>query len=55
MGEALASNLRYAIGTTRAVLIFRENGYGRPLAEGFRRVAELSGITATYQGFKTPA
>jgi branched-chain amino acid transport system substrate-binding protein len=55
MGEALASNLRYAIGATRAVLIFRENGYGRPLAEGFRRVAELSGITATYQGFKTPA
>jgi branched-chain amino acid transport system substrate-binding protein len=55
MGEALASNLRYAMGATRAVLIFRENGYGRPLAEGFRRVAELSGITATYQGFKTPA
>jgi branched-chain amino acid transport system substrate-binding protein len=55
MGEALASNLRYAIGATRAAVIYRDNGYGRPIAEGFRRVAELSGVTATYQGFKTPA
>jgi branched-chain amino acid transport system substrate-binding protein len=55
MGQELASNLRYAIGATRAVLIFRENGYGRPLAAGFRRIAELSGITATYQGFTTAA
>jgi branched-chain amino acid transport system substrate-binding protein len=55
MGQALASNLRYVIGSTRAVVIHRDNGYGRPLAEGFRRIAELSGVTATYQSFKTPA
>jgi branched-chain amino acid transport system substrate-binding protein len=55
MGEALANNLRHALGATRAVVISRDNGYGRPVAEGFRRAAERLGIAATYQSFNTPA
>jgi branched-chain amino acid transport system substrate-binding protein len=55
MGEALANNLRYALGVTRAIVITRDNGYGRPIADGFRHAADRLGIAATYQSFATPA
>jgi ABC-type branched-subunit amino acid transport system substrate-binding protein len=55
MGEALANNLRHVLGATRAVVIHRDNGYGRPVAEGFRRAAERLGLAAEYQGFTTTA
>ena len=55
MGEALANYLRLALGGTRAAILFRDNGYGRPLAEGFRRAAERLGIAVTYRAFATIA
>src|SRR5262249_2988102 len=39
MGEAVANRLHYILGSTRAVVIYHDNGYGRPIAEGFRRAA----------------
>jgi ABC-type branched-subunit amino acid transport system substrate-binding protein len=55
MGEALANNLRYTLGGTRAVVIFRDNGYGRPIAAGFRSAAERNGISADYRSFGSAA
>src|SRR5271166_2248204 len=54
MGEALAHYPRHVLGGTRAVVIFRENGYGRPIATGFGRVAEQLGITVAYHTFTKP-
>lgn len=48
VGEALADYLRYALGGRRAWVIYSDDGYGQPLAHGFRRGAERLGITATY-------
>jgi branched-chain amino acid transport system substrate-binding protein len=55
MGSALAGYLRYGLDKRRAIVISRDNGYGRPIAEGFRRVAESLGIATTYYSFKTTA
>jgi branched-chain amino acid transport system substrate-binding protein len=52
-GEVLANYLRYILGGTRAVVVFKDDGYGRPVADGFKRAAERLGIAATYRGFKT--
>lgn len=51
MGEALANYLHYVLGGNRAVVLHRDNGYGRPIAAGFRRTAERLGLTATYHVF----
>src|SRR5262249_9129020 len=40
---------------TRAVVLFRDNGYGRPFADGFKAVAEREGIATTYHAFNTDA
>jgi ABC-type branched-subunit amino acid transport system substrate-binding protein len=55
MGEALANRLRYVLGATRAVVIYHDNGFGRPIAEGFSRAAGRLGLAATYYGFTTTA
>ena len=55
MGEAVANRLHYILGATRAVVIYHDNGYGRPIAEGFRRAAGRLGIAATYHAFTTTA
>jgi branched-chain amino acid transport system substrate-binding protein len=44
MGDALANYLHYVVGGTRAVVLYLDNGYGRPFADGFKRVAERHGI-----------
>jgi ABC-type branched-subunit amino acid transport system substrate-binding protein len=48
VGETLADYLRHALGGRRAVVIHSDDGYGQPLALGFRRGAERLGITAVY-------
>ena len=55
MGEAVANRLRYVLGTTHAVVIYHDNPFGRPNAEGFRNAAERLGIAATYHAFTTTA
>jgi branched-chain amino acid transport system substrate-binding protein len=52
-GEAMANYLRHILGGTRAAVVFREDGYGLPVAAGFRRVAERLGIRTTYHPFAT--
>jgi branched-chain amino acid transport system substrate-binding protein len=54
-GEVLANYLRHILGGTRAVVVFKDDGYGRPVADGFKRAAERLGIAATYRPFKTIA
>lgn len=55
MGEALGNYLALVLGAKRAVVMFRENGYGGPIAAGVRRAAERLGIEAGYRGFTTTA
>ncbi|MBF0562592.1 MAG: ABC transporter substrate-binding protein [Alphaproteobacteria bacterium] len=45
MGEALANYLSHVLGGTRAVVIFKDSAFGRPVAEGFKRAATRLGIT----------
>ena len=54
-GEMLASYLRYILGGTRAIVLYKDDGYGRAGADGFRRAAEGLGINADYHAFRTPA
>ncbi len=53
LGESLAAYLRHALGGRRAAVIYVDNAYGRPIADGFRRGAEFAGIAATFHGFST--
>jgi branched-chain amino acid transport system substrate-binding protein len=55
MGASLANYLRYALGGTRAVVICKNNGSGRPFMAGFRGAAERLGLTAAYHAFNTAA
>jgi ABC-type branched-subunit amino acid transport system substrate-binding protein len=55
MGEALANYLRHVLGGMRAVVLYRDNGFGRPIAAGFRRAAERLGIASAEHGFTTAA
>ena len=54
-GEMLASYLRYVLGGNRAIVLFKDDGYGRATADGFRRAASGLGISTDYQAFKTVA
>ena len=53
MGESLANYLRHILGGVRAVVIYRDNGFGRPIADGFKAAAQRLKLTATYRAFKT--
>ena len=55
LGESVADYLRYALNGTHAAVIFAANGYGRTIADGFKRGAERLGLPTTYYAFKTPA
>jgi branched-chain amino acid transport system substrate-binding protein len=39
----------------RAIVIYRDNGFGRPIAAGFKRAAERLGIALTEQAYTTAA
>ena len=54
LGESVADYLRFALSGTHAAVIFSDNGYGRTIADGFRRGAERLGLPTTYYAFKTP-
>jgi ABC-type branched-subunit amino acid transport system substrate-binding protein len=54
-GEALANYLHHVLGGTRAIVLFKEDGYGRPATAGFKNAAERLGITTTYLSFNTAA
>jgi branched-chain amino acid transport system substrate-binding protein len=51
MGEALANYLYYVLNGKRAAMTYPNNGYGRPVAKGFRRAAERLGIETSYYAF----
>ena len=44
MGGILANHLGHVLGGRRAIVIYYPNGFGTPLAEGFKRTAEYLGI-----------
>lgn len=54
IGEALADYLGYVLHEKRAIVLSKDNGYGRPLAQRFRHAAERLGIEASYRKFGKP-
>jgi hypothetical protein len=52
-GEVLANYLHYILGNPQAAVLFKDDGYGQPVAAGFRRIATLLNMSATYLPFKT--
>jgi ABC-type branched-subunit amino acid transport system substrate-binding protein len=54
IGDWLADYAHYALGRTHAAVIYVDNGYGRTIAEGFKRGAAQRGIEATFYPFTTP-
>jgi branched-chain amino acid transport system substrate-binding protein len=55
MGDALANYLGRVLGGKRAIVLFRDNSYGRQIAAGFRSVAERIGVTVASHGFDSKA
>jgi ABC-type branched-subunit amino acid transport system substrate-binding protein len=55
MGKSFANYLYHILNGRRAIVIFRDNGFGRPIAKGFKAEAEGLGITTSYLSFTTPA
>jgi ABC-type branched-subunit amino acid transport system substrate-binding protein len=53
IGDALANYLGRVLGGHRAIVIFKDNGYGRPFAARFRSASERLQINALYQSFST--
>lgn len=51
MGSLLANYLRYGLGAQHVVLIYKDNGYGKPVAAGFKASAERLGIDTVYHPF----
>jgi branched-chain amino acid transport system substrate-binding protein len=55
IGEALANYLHHILHGRKAVVVYRNNGYGKPLADGFRRNAERYGLEAQFFPFENEA
>lgn len=55
MAAALAVYLKYILGGQRAIVLFSDDGYGRPFAEGFIRASSVLDVTATLKGFSNDA
>ncbi len=55
MGEAMANHLFHVLGHRRVAIVFRDNPFGRPIAEGLRRAADRLGLDASLHGFTDPA
>jgi hypothetical protein len=47
MGAAIAAYIRYVLDGHKAVVLFADNGYGKPMSEGFAASARQLGIDAT--------
>ncbi len=54
-GEILTSYLRYVLGGRSAIVLYKDDGYGRSVADGFRRAAPGLGIATEYHAFNTVA
>jgi ABC-type branched-subunit amino acid transport system substrate-binding protein len=54
-GEALATYLHYVLGGSKAWVLFSDDGYGKPVAAGFKRVADRVGIAAVYRPLASAA
>jgi branched-chain amino acid transport system substrate-binding protein len=55
VGEMLTSYLRYVLGGKRAIVLYKDDGYGTVVADAFRRAAPGLGIAAEFHAFKTVA
>jgi branched-chain amino acid transport system substrate-binding protein len=55
IGEALVNYLHYVLGGKRAIVVFKDNGYGRPFADGFKSASERLGVSADYFAFTNNA
>lgn len=53
MGQGMADYLALVLGGKAAVVLYRDNGYGRPFADGFRDAASRRGLQVTAQTFTT--
>ncbi len=53
-GVAMADYLYYVLGGRNAAVLIKDDGYGRPVAEGFRRRATQLNLQADYYLFSTP-
>ena len=54
-GEALVNYLRHVLGGTQATVIYKDDGYGQPFAEGVKRGVARLGMSATYLAYRTSA
>lgn len=55
IGAAQANYLGHVMHTQRAIVLYRDNGYGQPLAAHFQRTAASLGMTTAARGFNSPA
>jgi branched-chain amino acid transport system substrate-binding protein len=53
-GEEIANYLYYALGGKRAAVLFKDDSYGQPFVQGFKRAADQLKITTDYYPFSTP-
>jgi branched-chain amino acid transport system substrate-binding protein len=54
-GEMLASYLRYILGGNHAIVLYKDDDFGRASADGFRRAAKRLGLNAEFRAFATQA
>jgi ABC-type branched-subunit amino acid transport system substrate-binding protein len=55
MGSALATYLYHVLGGRHATVVYRDDGFGRPFAAGFRAAASSLGVDITLHPFTTEA
>jgi len=53
MGDALANYLGRVLGGKQSIVLFKDNGYGRPFAERFKSASERLHINSSYRSFAT--
>jgi branched-chain amino acid transport system substrate-binding protein len=54
MGAALAAYIRYVLDARTAVVVFKDDGFGRPMRDGFLATAAQIGITASAWAMESP-
>jgi branched-chain amino acid transport system substrate-binding protein len=55
MGDSLANYFRHVLGGTRVFVIYRDNGFGRPIADGIKAAAQRLKIAVTARAFNSDA
>lgn len=55
MGQSLANYVAHVLRARRAIVLFRDNGFGRPIAEGFASAGERLGLQVDRYGFANAA